>query len=592
MTLFSQTEEASRILEQNNRGVVALVAYGENKEEIAKGAGFSVKDNELLITCYKLVSNAYSVKGKNFKGKKVKVEGIIAVDKDMNIALLKIKSKVPALSLGNSDELEMGKRAFALGSNETQEITVSEGAVLNFIKLTPHQRLVKASILIQEGFSGGPLLDLNGQVLGINVDLGKGLQFTIPINRIKSLIKRGNAINFKNWVHEDYLSTMEGAFLAGRLFALIDEPGKARIYLENVIKVSPENIEAHTHLASVYAKQRNYESAVNSYKKVIQLDSKRDDAHYGLGIVYLKMHRYGDAVSPLEKAIELNPGNTEAYYQLGSVYEELKEFAKAAEMYESYLSLKPETNWAGYLRLGLCRLELGQFEDAISAFQEVLKEKPDDVKTNYNLAEAYHRAGQFDKAAETYIQLTQVNPDGATTYYGKMVKMYDETGMFEKAIEAAKKIIEFNPNSELAVFNLGIMYFKMKKYHEAIDTFNQALSIRPDFDSAYYNIGLNYFRLKKFKEAVEAFKKFVEITPDNADAWYNIGVGYMQLKKFESALEPLRKSIELRPNYGLAHYNLAITYLNLKDNFSAKEAYKSLTTIDPGLAQKLKKYIK
>ncbi|MFB0564589.1 MAG: tetratricopeptide repeat protein [Candidatus Aminicenantaceae bacterium] len=590
--LFSQTEEASKILEQNKESVVSLIVYGENKEEIGKGTGFSVKNNEIIIAGYNLISNAISVEGKNFKGKKVKVEGIISADKEFNIALLKIKGKVPACTLGNSDELEMGKRVFALGSNEAREIVVSEGTVFEFIEITPFQRLVKLSLSMQQSFSGGPLLNLDGQVMGVNFDLGKGLQFTVPINKIKQSIKSGKVVDFKTWNHEGYLSSYEGAFLAGRLYSLINEPNRALSYLEKVVKSKPDNIEAHAHLASVYTKLRSYESAVSSYKKVIQLDEKRDDAHYGLGLTYVKMRRPNDAVSPLKKAVDLNPNNMEGYYELGSVYEDLRDFAKAAEMYEDYINLKPETMWAGYLRLGLCRAELGQFEEAIAAFKEALKEKPVDVKINYNLAEAYYKSKQYDKAAEAYNKLMQINPEQATTYYGKKVKMYDEAGMFDNAIEAAKQVCELNPESELAVYNLGIMYSKQGKYNESIETFRHALTIRPNYDLAYYNIGLNYFNLKKFKEAVEAFEKFVAITPDNADAWYNIGVGYMQLKKFDKSLEPLRKSIELRPDYDYAHYNLAITYLNLQDSYSAREVYKTLLNINPELAQKLKKYLK
>lgn len=423
--IYPQTQEAQKVLEENNIGVVSLMAYGENKEELAKGAGFAVKQNELIVTSYNLVSEAYEVKGNNYKGKKVKVEGIVFFDKDLNIALLKIKSKVPALQLGDSDKLEMGKRVFALGSTVPKEISVSEGTLISFIEIEPHKRLVKPSLALQEGFGGGPLLDLEGQVLGMNVELVKGLYITIPVNRIKPLIRSGKVTNFKNWKHEKYLSTLEGAFLAGRVLSLLDEPSKARIYLEDVVKADPNNIEAHAHLASVYTKLRYYDSAASSFKKVIQLDESRASAHYGLGQLYIRMRKPKEAVAPLKRALELDPSNAEGYFQLGNVYEEEREFAEATEMYKSYLDSKPETMWAGYLRLGICNFELGQYDKAISAFKEALKEKPEDVKINYNLAESYQRAGMIDDAARVYLTLTQIDPEGAQNYYGKMVRMYD-----------------------------------------------------------------------------------------------------------------------------------------------------------------------
>jgi tetratricopeptide (TPR) repeat protein len=592
LLIYAQTEESLQILELNKKGVITLIAFGENKEEITRGTGFSVKENMLIATSYHLVSNAYSAQGLNFKGKKIKVEGIIAVDKDLNIAILKIKGKLPALLLGNSDEFGMGKRIFALASNETQGVTVSEGTILDLVELTSHQRVFSPSLFFQESSSGGPLLDISGRALGLNTAIGTGLQFTTPINKIKPLIKMGKVTAFKNWSHEDYLSTLEGALLAGRFFSHADEPGKAIEYLRKVIKARPDDPEIHMHIALAYTKVRYYDSAISSFKKVIQLDENRSEAHFGLGMVYAKMRRFENSISPLEKAVQLNPKNMEAYYQLANAYEELRDFSKAAEMYKSYLSLKPETTWNGYLRLGLCYLEIGQFEDSISALKEALKEKPDNVKINYNLAEAYSKAGQYDKAYETYEYLTKIDPKSTTTYYEKIFRMYDQTGQYDKAIEAAKKIVELNPESELAIYNLGIMYSKAEKHQMSIDTFNQALKVRPNYDLAYFNIGLSYFKLKKFKEAVESFKKYVEISPDNADAWHNMAVGYMQLKKFDSALEPLRKSIELRPDYSAAYYNLAICYLNLKDNYSAREVYNQLRSIDSAMAQKLKKYIK
>lgn len=588
--LFSQAEEAQKILEQNKEGVISLVALGENKDVVSEGSGFVVEQG-VIATSYLLISQATSVEGKYFKGKKVKIEGILAVDKKLNVALLKSKAKASALSLGNSDELEMGKKVFAVGSNESQEIVVSEGTVRNILELEPTQRVVETSLSIPRNFNGAPLMDINGQVLGMVIFLERRLKFTVPSNLLKTLQKQA-LTKFKDWQNEDYLSTLEGAFLAGKISSLLDETGLAQKYLERVVKLSPEKIEANALLASVYSRQRNYGQAVSAYKKVIGLDKNRDDAHYGLGIVYLKMNRYRDAIPPLERAVELNLDYRDAHLYIGNAYRELKEFAKAAGAYENFLNFKPKNAWEGYLRLGLCRIELNQFENAITALQEALKEKPQDLKINYYLAQAYQKSNLYEKAEEVYKFLAQLTPEEASTYYRTILRMYDDAGKNEKAIEAAKKLIELNPEREIDVYNLGLMYMKLKRYDEAIETFNNVLAINPDYEYSYYNIGYCYSQQKKHRKSIEAFKKLVELAPDNADGWFNIGIAYMLLKNFDAALEPLKKTVELRPDYANALYNLAITYLNLHDNFSAKEIYKKLTTINPNLAQKLKKYIR
>ncbi|MFQ6069704.1 MAG: tetratricopeptide repeat protein [Candidatus Aminicenantales bacterium] len=587
--LISQTQEATNIFEKNKNSVLSIVALSEGKTEVAVGAGFVVGPGDLVVTCYHVVSNAYSVEARNAKGKKIKLEGIIQVNKDLDLAVLKMRGKAPALTIGNSDNLGRGNRIFALGG---REIVVSEGSAIDILELNPTRRIIQASLTFREGFSGGPLFNIEGEVVGVAVDLGTGLEFFIPVNQVKPLIKSGRVASFKNWGHENYLSTPKGAFLAGRVFLLLGEPGKARNYLEKVVKAEPNNIEAYSSLASANFQIRYYESAASSYKKIIELDPQREEAHYGLGFVYMKMHRYRDAIGPLKKALELNPDNIDTYYQLGNAYEELKDFANALEMYKKYVELEPESKWAGYLRIGVCAKETGNYDESVEAYLKALEERPDDDSIHLKLAETYQIAKRYDEAAAEYEKLCELKPDQETYFYGKIVRMYDGVGEYEKAIKAAEKIVELNPDSELAVYNLGIMYLKLENYDKAVETFKRALTINPNYDVAYYNIGLSYFNQKKYREAIQAFKKFVEITPDNADAWYNIGVGYMQLKDFEAALEPLRKSVELRPDYSLALYNLAITYLNLKDNYSARQVYNKLMNVDASLASRLKKYIK
>lgn len=589
--IYSQTEEANKLFEQNKEGVLSLYVYGGNKELIAKGVGFGLSE-DVIITSYHLISLAEEVEASNVKGKKMKIEGIIAVDRSLDVALLKVKGKVMVLPLGNSDEVQQAVRIFGLGANESGDIIISEGTVIDIRKLSETQSVIQSSLSIPEGFNGGPLLNLNGQAIGLTLILEKTARIGIPANSWKSLPKMGKITAFKDWTKEDYLAGFEGAFLGGRIFSLMDDMGNAKKYLEKVVKLNPSTTEAQALLASVYTKQRDYTSAVGAFNKVIELDPKRAEAYFGLGGIYFRMQRWTDAIAALEKGVSLNSANKEALLSIGNAYEEVRDFAKAADAYEKYLNSKPESTWTGYLRLGLSRMELGQYDNAVVALEEALKEQPRDVKVNYSLAQAYEKAGQLEKADAAYKNLAGLNPDEAATYYGLIVRMYDGAGRYENAIEAAKKVIELNPKSEIAVYNLGIMYLKLDRCDDAIATFKQALTLRPDYDYAYYNIGICYSKKKKPKESIDAFKNFVALVPDNADAWLNIGVGYMQLKDFDSALEPLKKCVELRPDYGVALYNLAIVYLNLKDNYSARDVYKTLVTVDPGLAEKLKKYLR
>jgi tetratricopeptide (TPR) repeat protein len=591
VSVFPQTEDGTRIFNQNSAGTVSLVVFGENKAEIARGTAFGLTE-DILVTTYHLVSRGFEAEITTVKGKKIKVDGIAAFSRPGDIVFLKIKGKIPPLTMGGQEAQAAGARVFGIGSNETGLLIPSEGTIRSYLDLGASGKFMDVSLAMPNSFCGCPVMDINGRVDGLVGIMSNKLRCVIPISVFKDLSRSGKVTPLKDWAHEDYFGTLEGAYLAGRLAAALDDPGVARTYLETAVKLDPTLVDAYSQLGSVYMSQRDYNAAAGALGKVVELAPDRTDAYQRLGSLYLKMQRFADAVAPLEKAVAMDPSRKETLYDLATAFEENKDFAKAAESYERYLAAKPENAWSGELRLGICRMQLNQFDGAASAFEEARKLQPNDVKTNFSLAEAYVKARQMDKAEETYKALAGINPDGATTYYGKIIQMYDEAGQYDKAVESARKVIEINPGSELAVFNLGIMYMKLQKYDDAVKAFRDALAIKPDYASAMYNIGYSYSLAKKWKESIEGFQKYAELTPGDPLGYLNVGVGFMMLKNFEAALEPLRKCIELKPDNAVAYYNLAIVYLNLKDTYSAKEVYKTLLNLNPEYAAKLKKLFK
>jgi len=585
--LFAQGEELAKILTQASPGVISLVVYGKDKQEIGKGSAV-VLTEQIAATSYHLISQAASCIGFNFRKKEVDVNGVVAVDKNLDLALLNIGGKVQVLPQAAADEFSENKKVFGIGSNESGEIIIADGTMRKALETAPNQKVWDSSLAIPDTFTGGAIVDASGKVIGMVLVLDRRLRFIVPANVLGALPKTTKMTPFKSWQPEDYMASLEAAWLAGRLYHWQGDAFNAQKSLEKVTKANPNSLEAWTILSSVYNNQRDYQNAVTAYKKVIELDPKKVDAYASLGQILVRMQRSAEAAPVLEKAIELDPNNKEAALSLANAYQDAHDFAKAADAYEKYISLKPDNPWEAYKQLGLCRTETKQFDAAIAAFQEALKNDARNLALNLNLALAYEKAGMLDKAEESYKLLAETDAKSATSYYKYALNMYDKAGQPLKAIEAAKKVVELNPKSEQDIYNLGYEYVKAQKFQEAIDTFKQALAINPNYDLAHFQIGLAYYQLKKYREAIDPFKKNLALVPDNAFGWLYLGMAYMQIKDFNAALEPIKKATELQPDNGTALFNLAVVYLNLHDNFSAREVYKKLVTIDPNLAAKLK----
>jgi tetratricopeptide (TPR) repeat protein len=598
---YSQSEEANKIFGQAGGSVLALLSYGADKAEIAgsKGSGLALSE-DVIVTAYHVISQAVFIEGLNIKGKKVKVEGIIGVDKAHDIALLKIKGKAQPLPLGTVDSLAEGARLFAIGSNESSQIVLSEGVLRRIVDLGPDGKVLEISMSIPDQYRGGPLLDVNGQLVGMVLVLEKNnLKVGIPISALVSVTRGAGVAEIKAGAQEKYFETVVGSMFAAKIATAMDDLMSAKMYMERVVKLEPSNQAAQLALADILANQRDYSAAAAAYKTVTELDPSRAEAFYKLGGILMKQVRFKDAAEAMEKAVGLNIADNQIYFELGTAYEELQDFAKAAGAYEKYISLGPAVTWNAYQRLGICRTKLGQFDAAIAALLEAEKGQPKDLKVKLNLAEAYEKAGQLENAESVYSALAGVDPAEAKTYHRQSFRMYDQAKRYDRAVVPAQKVIDLEPKNEMNFYYLGITYHNLQKYDEEVAVFQQVLALKPDFTYAWYQIGSAYIQQKKFREAVAAYKKFTELSPEEPNGWLSLGVCYMQLaaasknvKENEFALEPLKKCVELKPDSSVAWYNLALVYVNLKDMYSAKEILARLQTLDPGLAEKLKKYVR
>ncbi len=588
---LAQTEEANNILGQAGTGVIALISYGADKAEILKGSALALAE-DIVVTNYHVISQAYDVEGLNIKGKKVKIEGLLGVDKAHDIALLKLKAKLKALPVGSPDSLAEGARLFALGSNESGRVVIAEGTFLRTVDLGPMGKILEVNMPSPEQFRGGPLVDLNGQLVGMLYVGERNLKFGLPIASLVSVTRMGKVSELKGQARESYFETVEGNKFAGQAALALGEQMTARVHMEKAVAADPSDIPTQALLADILARQRAYDEAVVAYRKITQLDPKNAAAFYGLGSILYKQTQFKDSAEALESAVALGYRDKEALLDLGGAYEAIPDFAKAAATYEKYVALGTADAWSAWLRLGICRTELEQYDAAVAALLEAQKAQPSDLKVRDALAQAYVKAGRFEEAEAVYAAMAGLNPPEAKTYYRMAYQMLEVAGRFDRAVVPLQKIIELDPKNETNFYYLGMTHFKAQQYDQAVAAFQQSLAIKPDFPHAWYQIGSSYFNAKKYREAAEAYKSYVKLSPEDSTGWLNIGVAYNQAKNYEAALEPLKRCVDLTPDDPVALANLAIVYINLKDNHSAKEIYNRLVTLDPAMADKLKKYIR
>ena len=160
----------------------------------ATGSGFVVDKNGYIITNNHVVEKANGIKVKFSHDKTEYKARIIGVDYEADLAVIKIDVKHPlaALKIGNSDGVQVGDWAVAIGSPFGLAASVTAGIVSatgrDVDGAQPFQHFIQTDAAINPGNSGGPLLNIKGEVIGVNTAIAtqtggyQGIGFALPVN--------------------------------------------------------------------------------------------------------------------------------------------------------------------------------------------------------------------------------------------------------------------------------------------------------------------------------------------------------------------------------------------------------------------------
>jgi serine protease Do len=169
---------------------------------IGEGSGFVISDDGYLLTNNHVIDQADDVKVRMHNGREFTAK-VVGTDPSIDLALLKIETKgekLQTLPLGDSSEVRVGEWVLAIGNPQELTQTVTVGVVSAKDRRVPIGStdqgvvsFIQTDAAINFGNSGGPLLDIRGNVIGINtairrMNLAEGIGFALPIDHARRVI--------------------------------------------------------------------------------------------------------------------------------------------------------------------------------------------------------------------------------------------------------------------------------------------------------------------------------------------------------------------------------------------------------------------
>lgn len=181
------------VYERINPAIVLVEA--QLVDGLSSGTGCVINKGGIILTSSHVVEKASHIEVTTSKGETYKAEVIQSENQNKDLALLKIKPNkpLPTIKLGDSSIVKVGQKVLAIGNPFGFNGTLTTGIVS---RIDYERNKIQTDAAINPGSSGGPILNVNGEVIGIsqsifNPDNNKsniGIGFAVPANEVKKLV--------------------------------------------------------------------------------------------------------------------------------------------------------------------------------------------------------------------------------------------------------------------------------------------------------------------------------------------------------------------------------------------------------------------
>ena len=298
------------------------------------------------------------------------------------------------------------------------------------------------------------------------------------------------------------------------------------------------------------------------------LNSSSNQVLLEKALFFYQTHQFEKAKVIYKQLIKAFPKNYIALTNLGSIELQLGNFNTGIDYLQKSIELnKDQPSAINNLANGL--YEIGRFDEALVKIKEI--EQLDFVDAHYNKGRILNALNRFDDAIKAYDYVLKISSNYILALINRGL-IFHKLKKYEEALKDYEKVIQINPEYSGAYYNLGLTYVELKNYEMALKAYEDAIQINPTYKEAYCNLGILYNTHNEKEKALQSLKNAIQIDPNYAEAYYNCGVIHEDLKEYNEASKAYKNAIQINPNYAEAFVNLALIELNQK-NF--KEGWRN-----------------
>lgn len=175
--------------------VLEILVSDSSGEPFAVGSGFFIDENGLAVTNYHVMKGAYFAKATLFDGSEAEIDYVVDYDQNLDLALVHVSVSGNSFLSLSERGVTTGETVYAMGSSLGLTGTFSDGLVSRASRQVGGIDCIQTTAPISHGNSGGPLVNVHGEVVGVNsmtLADGQNLNFAINIRQLENLDRSGS----------------------------------------------------------------------------------------------------------------------------------------------------------------------------------------------------------------------------------------------------------------------------------------------------------------------------------------------------------------------------------------------------------------
>jgi tetratricopeptide (TPR) repeat protein len=302
-------------------------------------------------------------------------------------------------------------------------------------------------------------------------------------------------------------------------------------------------------------KKGDYVNALSLLKGVSK-DSYDANLYYGIAL--FKTGSLKDAEKLIKDAVKKDEERPEAYAVLGTIYSSQKKYGDAAAQFDASKKYLP----------------LSKTSDQLDKEEIVLI-----INVLSLEAENFIADGKVDEAIKS-LTAAKIYDSNNPAIYAGLGNAYLARGAFDIAKTNYEQALKFKPGYAPALYGLGRVAFKQKKYSVSLEEQIKATEADNNFAPAFFEKGLIFYLLDKFNDAIEAFERYDRLVPGSPRGKTYLAKSHYGKGELDKAMEILDEVLAKDPDYGEANKYKAYVLIDKKDYSKAEEYFNKVKPED------------